>query len=268
MIKNPVIHLVWCIALLLLIISALLWKLPNGDNLASYISFAASLASLVLATVAIFQSIASSQSVGQAIADIQRSAATIVDETERLNQATVSLGEEAENSLRRLSDLPEKMHDWKAEISEQITQIETKTPEGEAPPSKSEDGIALNNKTIGFVLAIYTLVLGRKYNKYVDLAEMLPGSDFDVPRNYINGALSTIMYFSVHGAKIEGVASNFHITSTGSFEIEPTISRMKREKFRSEIVVRAVNKINDYFGEDWEAAIPKEEEKGEAASNG
>ena len=117
MIKNLTLHLYWVIAILIGIISVLLWRLPNGSTLSGYISFSASIASLVLAVVAIFQSLLSSRGFEGALTEIQTSARSIMDETSRLGKASLSLSDEAEAAIQKLGNIPDELMIMKGEFS-------------------------------------------------------------------------------------------------------------------------------------------------------
>lgn len=211
--KNATIHFTYIIAILIAIISILLWRLPNGNSLSAYIAFAASIASLILAVVAIFQSIISSDAFGKAIFQIQTSAEKIVEETSRLGKASLSLGEEAESALRRLSEIPEQIQSLKGEISDKFEKI--------IPKSSSEDGqlfIAndvIGGKTYAFAISIYIISLSHLKNKYVVMDDLFESEDLSYIRQYATGVISTMKYFNVCGADIEGIRDSFHVKSFG-----------------------------------------------------
>lgn len=254
--KNSNIHFVWTIAVLLLVISALLWRLPNGDKLANYIAFAASLASLVLAVVAIFQALLSSKSIDHAITKIQNSADAIVKQTERLNQATVSLGEEANNTLEKLSELPDRIHNWKSEISEQLTQLSVPTSyTGVASNSDLSELNKINGKIVGYIISLYLVCLSYKTGKPIEAKSVFPGDEYAIIRNFSLGVLTAIQHNPANGLKIEGVGGSFRIDSLGEYEADKIIDGVQKSKFTAGVQADAVLAVNRYFSVDKEVII-------------
>ena len=168
-------HLIWVIGILIAIIAFLMWSLPNGSDLAGFIAFAASLASLVLATVAIFQSLLFSNSINRSIGNIETSSQKIIDETSRLQSASIDLSEESRASLENLQRVPRDLDALRGELEEQFGRIGSEkidSSDGGVGVSSST-AVLLKNRSINFAIAIYTLVLSCEVGKYVHLDDML-----------------------------------------------------------------------------------------------
>lgn len=254
MIKHPIIHLAWIIGVLIAIISALLWRLPNGSDLSGYISFAASIASLILAVVAIFQALLSSETFSSSISEIRASAQKIMQETSRLGEASITLGAEADAALKRLSDLPDQITNWRGEMTERLDQMNTGTTPQNEENAPTTSGDILANKSMGFAIAVYILAVADKSNKYIELDKLFIGKEFTISKSYSSGVINTIRYFNICGINIEGAGNNFQINSLGDLDGENIISYMKKYEFVSPIISKTVMRINEYFDEDW---IPK-----------
>lgn len=100
------INLLWIIGILILIVAAFAVVAPGGDLLQDYISFASAISSILLALVAIFYAFISNQSASNTLNELRGAAAVLSKETSRLRSASSGLSEEAEQIIKRLSNVP------------------------------------------------------------------------------------------------------------------------------------------------------------------
>lgn len=248
--KNSTVHLLWIIAILIAVVSVLMWKMPNGDSLSGYISFAASIASLVLAVVAIFQSILSSNSLSSTILAINDSSRQIIAETTRLQGATLELSEEASKTIAELGNLPKDIGEFRGEVSQKLDRLEfAKAPAQLAQMEGDGDKIYRKGSYL-WGLSFYTLAVSRKTGKTFDVDAMLAAENRTQPRFYMTGFFDVIKRFKVCNIEIDGVAGKYFATSLGTLNADEILDYFESIKIEPGAVKETFKEIAIYFSRD------------------
>jgi len=263
-VRNLTTHLLWIVAILVGVISILLWRLPNGSQLSGYISFAASIASLVLAIVAIFQSLLSSQGMGASISEIKLSAQAVADETERLSQASIGL-HDAAAALKKLDDIPDQLTAMKGELSGQIEKIDAQKLSKLSPDNDSHDGSAdkwYEGRPIGYILAFYALALTNQSGNPLNLDNVFSDPYYSSIKNYINGVVVTVKYHCVFQIEVDGI-NEFIATSMGICDAGRVINDVREFNGLSLPIRKVIRTLNEHYKLEWLPSIEDDVSGGE-----
>lgn len=184
---NDVIHYKYVVGILTLIIITLLtFKYAPDTQLSNYVSFAATISSLILAVLAIIQGFLSTNSLSDTVTNMNQSSREILDNSDKLQTI--------------ISDLDSRLR----EIPAMIKGLEDKiTTPNELPNSAKKDSaeIAPNitkqqadyfkvTGSVSNIIAIYVLYMSSKTNKSIvlsDFVDMIQGSTID----YLYGTITT-----------------------------------------------------------------------------
>ena len=247
--KNLTVHLGWVIVSLVAVISVLLWRSPDGSSLSGYIAFAASIASLVLATVAIFQSILASQSLERSLGEIRSSSQAIVTETSRLQGASLQLDEETANTIRQLKSLPSQVLEMRGEVFEKIDKLDFSSAinSGKAYHNQTDDLKLIKGESFIFGFIIYAMCLSYKTGRPFSVKDLFPRDTQASHRGYAEGMLEAIKKFRVCEIDLEGVAGNFCVKDIGSIDVEEYIQFLSDFKYEDSSVAEASVVIEKFF---------------------
>ena len=246
----PAIHLSWVIGLLALGIIAMVVYSPSSDKIQSYISFASTISSILLAVVAIIYSMISNRSFDSTLAEIRSSALSIAEETKRLNVASRGLSNETEQALQRLTDLPVAFNRMSGDLSNKIDALSATriTSSDEASNSSSDNSFSPGGKTFGVNLALYFIYLSSLNTRPIVMDQIFPDRDQAGIKNYVQGVMDSIKYFKVFGIDIDGITGQYMIKSSGSFELEEFASEIKSKTGPSSFI-KLMNCGERYFDE-------------------
>lgn len=111
------VHATWIIAVLTAIIAALLLRLPNGNSVGDYIAFAASIASLVLAVVAIGQSLIANQSLSTTVGSLNTASSNLERASENLEDISKGLETRFEEIAGEVARMPVAVAQLEAKIT-------------------------------------------------------------------------------------------------------------------------------------------------------
>lgn len=216
------VNLLWVILFLTSIIIAQFVITPSGELLRELISFAAAVASLLLALVAIGYSFISSNSLQTMLAEVRSSAGEIAKETARINEASRGLSDEVEEALRvlpkRIDDLPAKLeHQFKARELDAASTVA-------APPKElSADGAEEHaGRTNGMLFAIYALCMSHKHSKPLEFDKVFKGLP-DSFSYYCTGVFETFRTYRVCDVVVEGFEGKYYASSVGSLRSDVVI---------------------------------------------
>lgn len=108
--KHGYIHCFWLIVLLCAACAALIIELPNGDKVNSYLSFASSIASLILAVVAIVYAFVADQGRHETTSLLQSSAENISKGSMTLKELSSKVSEKIDVIIGQVSDIAEPIN--------------------------------------------------------------------------------------------------------------------------------------------------------------
>ena len=243
-----IIHLVWIVTTLILAMIAIVTWDPSSEYLYRYISFAAGIASILLAIVAIFYSMISNNAFNTSLSEIRSSASRVAEEAGRLNLASAGISSEAEAVIRRLSDLPSAFSSLSGELSDKLDGLATQQTFGEgdrgeqSPNGKFDPG----GKPVPLVLSLYVVHLAHKTSRYIIPSETFKGDEYYSAS--CTGFLESLKYFNNCGIVIEAVMDRFSIVSLGSMDLSYLADQVERPSSLDNRTAQLVNGIRADFG--------------------
>lgn len=245
--KYGMVHALWLISILVLIIAFLLLNLPDGAMIGDYIAFAASIASLVLAVVAIFYSIIFNQGFSETVGvlkgsadDVKLAASQICDVSTQLNgQSDRLLGEFSQLSpaVLAISDKLDRSLQPSAEIGDVSSPSE---------PGNKEEEFLSKFVSGGSAIAIYALALSSLTKIRMTPFKMFP-SDL-AWQNYISGFLtsSSLLADMTIRREDQGADETFIVESLGSLTPGTIIEWFNSRSGRISHNMKPV--VDKYFG--------------------
>jgi hypothetical protein len=231
----------WVIALLLLILSYVILRLPAGSLVRDFISFAASIASLVLAVVAIFYSIISSERFHQSIASLTDSATLVSEEAKRLEETSSEFNRRADELVAEIKLVPVSVRENFAELGGKVETLMSSSPKGEK--SSRTGSAAKRRNVVAVTIAFYVVVLAAKTGKAVDLQKL--GVD-EAIKNILFGYFLALRQFKPCDIDMDGAGYVFQVSSAGDLDADSVTESIERNK--DDFVKRTKNQIDLYFG--------------------
>ena len=253
---NLVPHLCWLIAVLLAIIAFMVLRVTNGNEVNSYISFASSIASLILAVVAIFYSIVSNDSLSSSLSSIQNLGSVVREQTDNLDKSALEFTRKIEEFTPHFSIIPSRIDALGLDLQQKLESISLQDKESSIAKDATIESKPIDNNgyfftgkvTMGVNVATYLIAISAKTDKSIDLSVIF--SDNIPARNYVSGALAVIAATSHQGVKISLVNSSFVVTDFGSMNIEKVIERNSHKTDQSWVDVR--RKVDSYLNSEAE----------------
>lgn len=230
---NLVPHLCWLISILIAIIAFLILRVTNGNEVNSYISFASSIASLILAVVAIFYSIISNDSLSNNFESIRNLGSTVQKHTDNLDQAASKFVMKIEEFTPHFSEIPISIKALGDDIQQKLQGVILSDPpfkntHAAGSQQNQENGVSFFNKrvTTGAVITLYIIAMSAKHNKSVTIADIFP--EKIQLQNYVNGALSIIEATGFKGLNISLVSGSFAVVDIGDLNIDNIIDKAEQ----------------------------------------
>lgn len=243
------VSLLWVVAVLILIISGLVLILPNGKFVVDYISFASSIASLILAVVAIFYSVVSSEGFYTSISEIKGVSKDIEGESLKLSSNSEKLIKISDEIISNLSKIPSSFDELSGrfdgrfdELMSTVSKSGEKLEEGKSEKS-GQNHIFPSPPTLGAIITIYLVVIAFENGKKFNISEV-----FDDTKviEYVSGYLSCLSTFDIHDVKISYSGKSFEIESIGDLDAEYAKSNVI-ERAKEGFLQDRVSEINAYF---------------------
>lgn len=221
MVKPLTLNLLWLIGLLLLIVAAFAVVAPSGELLRDYISFASSIASILLALVAIFYAFISNGSLTSTLNDVRSAATSLTNETASLKRASSGLSEEAEQIIRRLSTVPAALTELSGDLGQRLDRLASSETfrEGNSSEDRPADKFDPGGRSLYLVFSLYLLHLAAENVKFIRLNDIFPDSKHESFKIYASGFIESLKTFNNCEVKIEGFVDNFMISSLGTLDL-------------------------------------------------
>ena len=237
-------NLIWVIVVCLLVIISLLTGLSEASLIQSYISFTASILSIILAVIAIFYSMISNSGFQHILGEIRSSSDQISAQTSLLNSASLGLSNEAQEVLKRLDSLPQNIEALRGEVRTSLGRLKEST---ERPKQKSNDNDVRPVSSHALDLCLYIIVMSDKNDKSFKLDEIFKGEDVSLVIDYIRGMIEAIQYFCVKNSNIEGLEGNYLTTSVGDFNAEMIVSKIESNFENDDLLKPFKDAIDKFF---------------------
>ena len=211
------IHLLWLIVVLLLVIAAQLIMRPGGETVNIFISFASSLASLILAIVAIFYSIITNQNFSGSISKIETASTDLHQTTKVVQSSLLDFSMKMDELRSDVSQVPGSVEQIREHMMEQLNEM---LPKGASYLNMHSQHPSISDKSMSKGLAV-----GLYLFKRIALGERnFNMNDVDWDDQYGEaialGVLSSIAYFEPFGTRMNQVGTSFSVDIVGAFDLE------------------------------------------------
>lgn len=244
-ITNLSTHLTWTAVLLTAALAAMVVYAPTGEIVQSYTAFAATIAALVLAVVAIVYSMTSNQGLIQSLGAIQQSAVDVRSETEKLSSASQRFFGQANDMIDRLSGVPESVDQLKTDIGSKLeTLVTSQIVEESGGQATDSHAIEPSGRSIASVIALYCVK--RSFDRAI---VVVPSKMFEdrYLAGFVLGYFQSMKEFRPCQVEIEGLSTEFLVKSLGTLNLDEFIDGV--EKSKNEALRKYVPKLKEYFSE-------------------
>ncbi len=237
------VHALWLVVVLLAINAWNLIALPEGQIVSEYIGFASSIASLVLAIVAIFYTFTTNTNSSENLIRVTSSA----ERTEAAAKIILDVASEVKQSSLKIEKEVEAIAPTIAEVSGRVSAMHT-ILEGEAKSDRSlienQDGKERSNLSNGAVVALMLLILAKEKSKFVDAREVFEDSTWQA---FTIGYLQSIEDFRANNMVLVSEKSNFAVRDLGDLDVN-AVRRIFESSVESGSLSEGIaNAVTQYF---------------------
>lgn len=222
-IRHGTVHFLWLTSILLMVIVGLLIRLPDGIMVRDYLAFASSIASLILALVAIFYSVVSGQNFGESVSLLRSSADRLENESKSLQELIATLSGKSDLIISAVGSVSPSL--------DRLTEkLEGEGPQGQfdygtSSAAKEADGGAVffgKPTTIGAGVALYVIGKVSQRGKEFDLSKL---SDVEVNLvQYVSGFISAVKMVRPAGVILSLIGNMFVVESLGSIDMSSLLA--------------------------------------------
>lgn len=240
------IHLLWTIFILVLVISGLLIKSPNGGTISDYISFAASIASLILAIVAIFYSIVSNQTFFESVGTLHTISKSIQNNSDIINCTIDEFNKKTDGLIVRISDVPQSVEKLADGLNTRLDALSITTASEKTPDKGNTSKYPfLDRASTGTLLGLY--LLGQSFEKTIPFQLSKMFSDKTLG-SYMNGLINAFRSTAFQGLKIEYSENTYTVLDTGSIKFTEFNENIRKSK--NKLTVETIKIIDSYFSNE------------------
>ena len=198
--------------------------MPSGSAVGEYIAFAASIASLFLALVAIGQTLISNQGFSESLSMLSQSADDVKAAAGVVTSATAQLSSQSDEVLLEVRSLPPAVR----EIAEKLD-TSVRAPQADSAQAGATNQLP-KRMANGLRLALFTICRSFTTGKPIDSSKL---SSQAIVRNWLIGAINAVQYFGPCGITIsEAGEGKFKVDSLGSYDaaaLERSLYDLKEE---------------------------------------
>jgi hypothetical protein len=235
----------WLGILIAIIIVLLTVNWGSNKALAELLSFGLALSSLVLAVIAIFQSLFSIAALNQVTGSIDQSASEVRTAVTDIRSATEGL-------LTRTQELPGALGNIASRfdaLQDKLFSSKTSVLVEEKPKGEGAEGVTagvLAHLTVGGAMALYVCVRAVEKGRRFDVDALLKDR---AGARYIAGYITAL--WSLGAIDAEFVRSKFKINSLKDLDAKDILKSI--EKNSTKIPAHTITEVDAYFDRDEEA---------------
>lgn len=249
--SHGAVHALWLISVLLAIIAALILMSPNGAAVGEYIAFATSIASLVLAVVAIGQTLISNQGFSETVGALRSSADNIQVTARNIADSSSLLSQKAEFISEQAEKVPSVVEALSAKLDDRIfrkSSAEISQADAIGPGRKTEQ--IYGGSTFGTIMCLYAMSKAFKENKAIDTSSILSGIKAQIGMSGVMlGFLNAMRDLGSCGIVVDYALSDnrhlYRVTNMGSIDPDIVISLFEKYDDKEGNLERA--SIDNYF---------------------
>jgi hypothetical protein len=262
--RHGAVHATWVISILIAVIAALLLILPNGNSVGNYIAFAASIASLVLAVVAIAQSLVSNQGLSETLGSLRTAAHTLSDASLNVETASAALDSKIELVVGQVARVPEAVEALSAKFDARqalTSAAESDISEVEEQQGQSATRQKVSGLKLGTQVSVYAIAKSLKENVAFNPAKLELDEKLKPWRSILAGAIIVLHDLKPFGMEIESFKVDnfgyFKATSLGELDLDEYLAFVSEKKSNHAIL----SVVDDYFSDANKAPITPEVKK-------
>ena len=249
--KNTSLHATWLVTILLAIIAWLLIKSPNGEDLRDYLAFASSIAALILAVIAIFQTIVAQNNASTVSAGLQRSLGEVEKAAQNIATTSSQLSNQQKDFVGHVERVPVEIQSLEKRIAEGFNSKKQNTNSA----TRDGDIIELLFFNTPFANQIVWIVIAEaiRTNKSINTENLFPSHAYLI--GWMNGALTIIAKCNPLGLEINSLQSDsggiiFDIVEKGNAAVDSLWEEFASYPLEgSDDVI--VDMVFNYFGTEW-----------------
>lgn len=236
-------NLIWTIAVLAALLTGTLsvqWATVPG--LPDIISLALSLASLLLAVVAIFQALTSNESLSRAVGHMIAAAESAKEATSNVELAGRNLASQVDG----LSVIPGKIGEMSEKLKE-ISEANQKSSSSDGPTISGKSSITLTVDdffkvgTYGVDIGLYLALMSYKHKKFVIGNDVFDNANAE----YYSAVISTLRATGIIKADLK--SGKFLVRDLGLLSEDMIIGRANKEDAGAKFRKKQIEKIDAFF---------------------
>ncbi len=223
----------WTVAVLLAIIAALLLRLPNGSAVGEYISFSASIASLVLAVVAIGQALVANQGFSETVGTLRSSSDELRSAATNIAETSATLNQRCEDIIGQVAKVPAAVEALGAKLDEQVASA----VKPEVPVRGLGDDVTydiINNMPMGGQLSLYVLAKSFVSGKAFDTSDVFSKDTHYLWTGVLLGFIFSVMGMNRFNIKVDtihrGMDTFYKVSSLGDVNAKTCIETLESEQ--------------------------------------
>jgi hypothetical protein len=240
------VHAIWAISVLTLIIAAILLGTVNGSKINEFISFASSLASLILAIIAIFYAMISNQSFGETIGFLTSSSNSIQKAADNLANTSASLNERIEAVVGEVARVPAAMEELSSKFDAQIASAASAPTLLPAMAGASATSKLMNDCRYGTQLGLYALAKAFITRKAFDSSAVFPSDKSGNWNAIMTGFTVAIYDFKPCGLSLTSAKTKdstvYSVSSFGDIDPGGVIAHLDEAASEGDELVKDVDK--------------------------
>jgi hypothetical protein len=221
--------------LLALLIGTLSVKLNPGENLGAIVSFALGLSSLILAIVAIVQSLVGGSEVSKSLGDVRSASAGIQTAAEDLKALAGQVSGASQQIAQTQMDLAQSIR-------------EGSTSSGQTAPSTAPAAckIDLDSQSFGGAIALYAAAKSVQTGKAFVMRDFFEGKDLVLP-TFSEGYLNALIRSGVIKGDFEGIRQTIVDLGVDPISAVNSLKKMEFASGDSEDFKSILSKMDAYF---------------------
>lgn len=239
-------HLAWVSVLLLAAILAQWAFKPNADLILSYLSFAATVASLILAILAIVYTFFSNSHLLGTSKQISDVTSLLESESGKLKRVADAVEARTDSLEDALASMPKELSSLREDLEGQFEKL-TKSSLSTSTSRKSDEkhySLFKREGTVGTDFAHYLLAKSFETGYSFELEKVF-SSGAGITKNFVFGVLQAVALLEPRGIKIEYAGDSFRTVSSGSWDYEKILN--DRDNIDANAESNSIQQIDDYF---------------------
>jgi hypothetical protein len=192
---------------------------PDSSELQEFFNFAAAVASLFLAVVAIFYSMISTQDQTALLQTTQDAANRVGIATENLKEMSNNVGNLLQNLSGNLELIPEEIRNVKTSLSERFDDLSSQTSSMVPGEIRKLDKFSNGQASVGTVLSLHMLSKARKAGRVIDSKSLSETNRYFA--GVFMGFCNSIHFFEPCNIKLEIAGQNVSVSDLGDLDPAP-----------------------------------------------